>query len=181
MLKLLSRLATTAACASLFLPTPGHAFQVDSLALKDLTFRMVGPYRGGRSSAVAGFPSDPDKWIMGTTGGGMWRSDDNGVSWNNISDGTFGGSIGAVAVAASDENVIYVGTGSADIRGNTSTGQGVWKSMDAGRTWAFMGLPEAGQIGRIEVHPRDENLVYVAALGHPFGKNPERGVFDEIA
>jgi hypothetical protein len=99
------------------------------------------------------------------------------VSWSNISDGTFGGSIGAVAVAQSDQNVIYVGMGSADIRGNTSTGRGVWKSMDAGRTWAFTGLPEAGQIGRIEVHPRDEDLVYVAALGHPFGKNPERGVF----
>jgi photosystem II stability/assembly factor-like uncharacterized protein len=157
---------------------PAHAYQaVDAQAFQDLTYRMVGPYRGGRSSAVAGFLSDPDKWIMGTTGGGMWQSDDNGVSWTNISDGSFGGSIGAVAVAASDENVIYVGTGSADIRGNTSTGRGVWKSMDAGRTWRFMGLPEAGQIGRIEVHPRNEDLVYVAALGHPFGKNPERGVF----
>lgn len=156
---------------------PSDARAQDNLAFKDLSYRMVGPYRAGRSSAVWGFPSDADRWIMGTTGGGMWLTEDNGVTWSNTSDGYFGGSIGAVAVAASDENVIYVGTGSADIRGNTSTGRGVWKSMDGGRTWSFVGLPEAGQIGRIEVHPRDEELVYVAALGHPFGKNPERGVF----
>ena len=146
-------------------------------AFKDLTYRMVGPFRGGRSTAVAGFAGDADRWIMGTTGGGMWLSDDNGISWDNISDGTFGGSIGAVKVADSDPNVIYVGTGSVDVRGNTSAGHGMWKSMDGGKTWTFIGLPEAGQIGRIEVHPRDADLVYVAALGHAFGKNPERGVF----
>ena len=150
---------------------------IDSLAFKDLQFRMVGPFRGGRSSAVTGFPADLDRWLMGTTGGGVWETTDNGISWRNISDGFFGGSIGAVRVADSDPNVIYVGQGSADIRGNTSTGRGMWKSMDAGRTWTFIGLPEAGQIGRIEVHPDNHNLVYVAALGHPFGKNPERGIF----
>lgn len=150
---------------------------IDSLAFKDLQFRMAGPFRGGRSSAVTGFPADLDRWLMGTTGGGVWETTDNGISWQNISDGFFGGSIGAVRVADSDPNVIYVGQGSADIRGNTSTGRGMWKSMDAGRTWTFIGLPEAGQIGRIEVHPADHNLVYVAALGHPFGKNPERGIF----
>lgn len=149
----------------------------DTLAFKDLRYRMAGPYRGGRSTAAAGFLNDPDRWIMGVTGGGVWESADNGVSWRNISDGWFGGSIGAVAVAPSDPNVIYVGQGSMDIRGNTSTGRGAWKSVDGGRTWAFIGLPEAGQIGRIEVHPKDHDLVYVAALGHPFGKNPERGVF----
>ena len=150
---------------------------IDSLAFKDLQFRMAGPFRGGRSSAVTGFPADLDRWLMGTTGGGVWETTDNGISWHNISDGFFGGSIGAVRVADSDPNVIYVGQGSVDIRGNTSTGRGMWKSMDAGRTWTFIGLPEAGQIGRIEVHPADHNLVYVAALGHPFGKNPERGIF----
>lgn len=149
----------------------------DTLAFKDLRYRMAGPYRGGRSTAAAGFLDDPDRWIMGTTGGGIWESTDNGVSWRNISDGWFGGSIGAVAVAPSDPNVVYVGQGSMDIRGNTSTGRGAWKSLDGGRTWSFIGLPEAGQIGRIEVHPKDHDLVYVAALGHPFGKNPERGVF----
>ena len=156
---------------------PLGAQTVDSLAFKDLRFRMVGPFRGGRSSAVTGFPGDADRWLMGTTGGGVWETTDNGASWQNISDAFFGGSIGAVKVAESDPNVIYVGQGSADIRGNTSTGRGMWKSMDAGRTWTFIGLPEAGQIGRIEVHPDDHNLVYVAALGHPFGKNPERGIF----
>lgn len=150
---------------------------IDTLAFRDLRYRMVGPYRGGRSTAATGFLGDPDRWLMGTTGGGVWESDDNGASWTNISDGWFGGSIGAVAVAASDPNVIYVGEGSMDIRGNTSTGRGAWKSMDGGRSWTFIGLPEAGQIGRIEVHPKDHDLVYVAALGHPFGKNPERGVF----
>lgn len=146
-------------------------------AFKDLTYRMVGPFRGGRSTAAAGFVNDADRWIMGTTGGGIWLSDDNGISWENISDGTFGGSIGAVKVADADPNVIYVGTGSVDIRGNTSVGKGMWKSMDGGKTWVFIGLREAGQIGRIEVHPRNADLVYVAALGHAFGKNPERGIF----
>jgi photosystem II stability/assembly factor-like uncharacterized protein len=116
-------------------------------------------------------------FYMGTTGGGVWRTDDAGTTWRNISDGYFGGSIGAVAVSESDPNVLYVGQGSVDIRGNTSTGRGVWKSTDAGKTWTFTGLPEVGQIGRIRVHPRDPDLVYVAALGHPFGKNPERGIF----
>lgn len=149
----------------------------DTLAFKDLRYRMVGPYRGGRSTAATGFLGDQDRWLMGTTGGGVWESTDNGASWVNISDGWFGGSIGAVAVAPSDPNVIYVGQGSMDIRGNTSTGRGAWKSTDGGRSWTFIGLPETGQIGRIEVHPKDHDLVYVAALGHPFGKNPERGVF----
>ncbi len=165
------------ATAALFAPSPVAAQTVDTLAFKDLAYRMAGPFRGGRSSAATGFPNDPDRWLMGTTGGGVWESTDNGVSWQNITDGYFGGSIGAVKVADSDPNVIYVGQGSVDIRGNTSTGRGAWKSMDAGRTWTFIGLPEAGQIGRIEVHPRDHDLVYAAALGHPFGKNPERGIF----
>ena len=158
-------------------PPPLAAQSVDTLAFKDLSYRMAGPYRGGRSTAATGFLNDADRWLMGTTGGGVWETTDNGVTWENISDGYFGGSIGAVRVADSDQNVIYVGEGSACIRGNTSTGRGAWKSMDDGRTWSFIGLPEAGQIPRIEVHPHDHELVYVAALGHPFGKNPERGIF----
>ena len=169
--------AALLAMATLLAPSPIAAQTVDTLAFKDLSYRMAGPFRGGRSSAATGFPNDPDRWLMGTTGGGVWESTDNGVSWQNITDGYFGGSIGAVKVADSDPNVIYAGQGSVDIRGNTSTGRGAWKSMDAGRTWTFIGLPEAGQIGRIEVHPRDHDLVYMAALGHPFGKNPERGIF----
>ena len=152
--------------------------QVDPALLEGLTYRMVGPYRGGRSTAVTGFPDVSPAYLMGTTGGGVWHTDDHGQHWDNISDGFLSvGSIGALDVADSDPSTIYVGTGSTCIRGNTSTGRGMYKSMDGGKTWAFAGLPEAGQIGRVVVHPRDENLVYVAALGHPFGKNVERGVF----
>ncbi len=182
LLRIVLAAALAAAAPSLpagIVPAPSSlaAQQLDTLAFKDLRYRMAGPYRGGRSTAATGFANDPDRWLMGTTGGGVWESDDNGVTWRNISDGYFGGSIGAVKVADSDPNVIYVGGGSVDIRGNTSAGRGAWKSMDAGRTWTFIGLREAGQIGRIEVHPRDHDLVYAAALGHPFGKNPERGIF----
>ena len=169
--------AATMAPPTAFVSAPLEAQQFDSLAFGELRYRMAGPYRGGRSTAATGFVRDPDRWLMGTTGGGVWQTDDNGVTWTNISDGFFGGSIGAVRVADSDPNVIYVGEGSMDIRGNTSAGRGAWKSVDGGRTWHFIGLAEAGQIGRIEVHPEDHNLVYAAALGHPFGKNPERGIF----
>ena len=167
------------ALAVIAAPQGVSAFQApfDTLALKGLDYRMVGPYRGGRSTAVTGFPDNPDRWLMGGTGGGIWESTDNGNSWTNISDGYFGGSVGAVAVPDSDPNVVYVGLGSVDIRGNTSAGRGVWKSTDGGRSWRFMGLPEAGQIGDVVVHPKDADLVYVAALGHAFGKNPERGIF----
>ena len=119
---------------------PLNSQTVDSLAFKDLQYRMVGPFRGGRSSAATGFLSDMDRWLMGTTGGGVWETTDNGISWKNISDGFFGGAIGAVRVDDSDPNVIYGGQGSVDIRGNTSTGRGMWKSMDAGRNWTFIGL-----------------------------------------
>ncbi len=149
----------------------------DSTLFDALRYRMVGPFRGGRSTAVTGVPGEPFSFLMGTTGGGVWKTEDAGASWRNISDGYFGGSIGAVAVAASDPNVIYVGTGSDDIRGNTSTGRGAWKSTDGGRTWMFIGLRSVGQIGRIRIHPQNAEVVYVAALGHPFGRNPERGIF----
>jgi photosystem II stability/assembly factor-like uncharacterized protein len=144
---------------------------------QSLEYRMVGPFRGGRSTAVTGIEEHPTTYFMGTTGGGIWKTDDDGGTWVNVSDGFFGGSIGAVDVADSDPSVIYVGTGSLDIRGNTSTGRGVWKSQDGARTWTFQGLEEVGQIGEIVVHPNDPDLVYVAALGHPFGPNPERGIF----
>ena len=149
----------------------------DSLLYNSLRFRLLGPFRGGRSTAVAGFAALPHTFLVGSTGGGVWKTEDAGMSWRNISDGFFGGSIGAVDIADSDPNVIYVGTGSADIRGNSSAGRGVWKSLDAGATWTFIGLPESGAIRRIEVHPTNPDLVYVAALGHPFGKNPERGIY----
>lgn len=143
-----------------------------------LEYRSIGPYRGGRVTAVAGVRGQTFTFYMGSTGGGVWKTTDGGLTWKNISDGFFAaGSIGAIAVAESDPNVIYVGTGSACIRGNVSTGVGVYKSTDGGRTWEHVGLRDAGQIGRIRVHPRNPDLVYVAALGRAFGRNSERGVF----
>ncbi len=143
-----------------------------------LAFRMVGPFRGGRSTAVTGIAHEPHTFFMGSTGGGVWKSTNAGQTWSNISDGFFEvGAIGSIDVADSDKNVIYVGTGSACTRGNISTGRGVYKSSDGGKTWTFAGLREAGQIGHIEVHPRDPDLVYLAALGHAFGPNAERGVY----
>lgn len=156
---------------------PARAATLDSTALTGMTYRMLGPYRGGRSTAVAGIADQPHVFLMGTTGGGVWRTDDAGHTWRNISDGYFGGGIGAIAVAASDPNVVYVGEGSVDIRGNTSQGRGAWRSTDGGRSWSSIGLRTVGQIGRIVVHPQDPDLVYVAALGRPFGRNAERGVY----
>lgn len=170
-------LITVASVEPLRAQDAGRNIVYDSTLFDALSYRMVGPFRGGRSTAVTGVPGEVHTFLMGTTGGGVWKTDDAGMHWRNISDGHFGGSIGSVAVARSDANVIYVGTGSDDIRGNTSTGRGAWRSTDAGKTWSFIGLAEMGQIGRIQVHPNDPDLVYVAALGHPFGKNPERGIF----
>ncbi len=150
----------------------------DTTLFQGLRFRMVGPYRGGRSTAVTGVRGEPYTYYMGSTGGGVWKTVDAGETWTNLSDAFFNvGSIGAIAVAESDPNVIYVGTGSACIRGNVSAGRGLYRSDDGGKTWTFSGLRDGGQIGRIVVHPQDPNLVYVAVLGHAFGKNPDRGVF----
>ena len=143
-----------------------------------MEYRLIGPYRGGRVTAVAGVPERPFTFYMGTTGGGVWETHDAGETWENISDDFLEvASIGAIDVSLSDPNVIYVGTGSACPRGNISVGDGVYKSTDAGRTWTHVGLREAGQIGRVRIHPSNPDLVYVAALGHIFGPNPERGVF----
>ncbi len=143
-----------------------------------MEYRMIGPYRGGRVTAVTGVGGQPFTFYFGATGGGVWKSTNAGESWTNISDSDFEvGSIGAIAVADSDPNVIYVGTGSACPRGNISVGNGVYKSTDAGKTWTHVGLPEAGLIARVRVHPKEPDLVYVAALGHIFGPNDERGVF----
>ena len=196
----------------------------DDDLFNSLSYRLVGPYRGGRVTAVAGISGDPMTYYMGSTGGGVWKTTDAGKTWRNVSDAVrelepttepeimgevdpalaevgflrepagglpttgvewrqrggdaFGSaSIGAIAVAPSDPNVIFVGTGSACPRGNVSPGDGIYKSTDAGDTWRHIGLPEAGQIGRIVVHPTDPEIVYAAVLGHIFGPNPERGVY----
>ncbi len=143
-----------------------------------LSFRAVGFTRGGRSTAATGVPGDPLTYYFGGTGGGVFKTTDAGHSWTNVSDGFFGvGSVGAIEVARSDVNVIYVGTGSACPRGNISVGDGMYRSQDAGKTWTHVGLRHAGQIGAIAVHPDDPDLAYAAALGHIFGPNEERGIY----
>lgn len=147
-------------------------------ALSGLQFRNVGPSRGGRVTAVAGVPQQPFTFYFGATGGGVWRSTDAGTTWKNLSDGGIrAGSIGAIAVAPSDPQVLYVGTGSADPRGNVSPGDGIYRSTNGGATWRHLGLAQAGQISQIVVHPTKPELVYVAVLGNVFGPNAERGVF----
>lgn len=146
--------------------------------LSKLTYRSVGPSRGGRATTVTGIPDQPFTFFMGATGGGVWKTEDAGTSWKNISDGQIeAGSIGAIAVAPSDQSTIYVGTGESCPRGNVSPGIGMYKSSDGGKNWKHVGLPAAGQIGKIIVHPENHNWVYVAALGNIFGPNKERGVY----
>ena len=144
---------------------------------KAMEYRNIGPFRGGRSAASTGVPGNKFLAYFGGTGGGVWKTKNGGQTWNNISDGYFGGSIGAVTVSEWDPNVIYVGGGEVTVRGNVSHGDGVWKSTDAGKTWKSMGLKDSRRIPRIRVHPKNPDLVYVAALGHLFGPNDERGVF----
>ena len=146
--------------------------------LSGLHWRDVGPMRGGRSFGVAGVPSEPDTFYFGAVGGGVWKTENAGRTWTPISDqGIPIGSIGAVAVAPSDPNVVYVGTGEPDIRAQHSYGIGMFKSVDAGKTWRAIGLEKTSQIGRIVVDPSNPNRVYVAALGHVYDGNPERGVY----
>src|SRR6185295_2871082 len=133
--------------------------------------------RGGRVTAVAGVPSDQKVYYMGSAGG-VFKTTDAGVTWVPVTDGQINvGSIGAIAVADSNPDVVYVGTGTADPRSNVSNGDGVYKSTDAGKTWRHIGLEKAGIIGRIHIHPQNPNLVYVAAVGNVFGPNKERGVY----
>jgi photosystem II stability/assembly factor-like uncharacterized protein len=146
--------------------------------LRDIRYRSIGPFRGGRVTAVAGIPSQPQTYYFGATGGGIWKTTDGGFTWIPVSDGQLAtGSVGALAVSESDPNVVYAGMGEACIRGNASPGDGVYKSTDAGRTWKHIGLEQTQQIGAVVVHPHNPNIVYVAALGHQFAANEERGVY----
>jgi photosystem II stability/assembly factor-like uncharacterized protein len=151
---------------------------VDPKAYQDLRWRSVGPHRGGRSTAVAGVRTQPAVFYMGASGGGVWKTENSGITWMPVTDGQFStGSIGAIDVSDSNPNVVYVGTGSEAIRSNVILGRGVYKSSDAGRTWQFVGLKEVGQIGQIKVHPKNPDIVYVAGQGNPFGWGPDRGVY----
>lgn len=144
----------------------------------DLEAHMIGPYRGGRVTAVTGLAEKPSTYYMGTTGGGIWKTTNDGQDWTNVSDGDLEvASIGGLDVANSDPSVIYAGTGSACMRGNVQTGRGVYKSTDGGESWTLVGLEETGLIGKVAVHPTNPDIAYVAAVGHPFEDNEQRGVF----
>jgi photosystem II stability/assembly factor-like uncharacterized protein len=143
-----------------------------------LPWRSIGPYRGGRATAVAGVTSQPNVFYFGATGGGVWKTTDGGINWDNVSDEYLKtGSVGAIGVAESDPNVVYVGMGESPIRGNVSHGDGVYKSTDAGKTWKHIGLEDTRQISRVRVHPKNPDIVFVGAQGHVFGPNDQRGVF----
>lgn len=149
----------------------------DSL-FREFHYRSLGPNRGGRVTAVAGVPDQPLTFYMGASGGGLWKTQNAGISWLNVSDKYFATpSIGSIRVADSDPNIVYVGTGSDGIRSNVILGKGVYKSVDAGKTWSFVGLPNAGQIGSLIIHPRNPDVVLVAAAGNPFTPNHDRGVY----
>ncbi|MCP3962254.1 MAG: glycosyl hydrolase [bacterium] len=170
-------------CLALFFLAFSSASRADSHAgfdeslFQSMEWREVGPYRGGRSAAVAGIPDQRNVYYFGATGGGVWKTDDGGKTWKPVSDGFFGGSIGAVAVSSWDPNVVYVGGGEKTVRGNVSHGDGMWKSTDAGKTWKHVGLADSRRIPRIRIHPRNPDLLYAAVLGHLFGPNAERGVY----
>ncbi len=142
-----------------------------------LEYRSIGPHRGGRSAAVTGVPGEPNLFYFGATGGGVWKTLDGGRTWANISDGYFGGSIGAVEVSKSDPNVIYVGGGEKTLRGNVSSGYGIWKTEDAGKTWTSAGLKNSRHVPRIRIHPTDHNTIYAAVLGNIYKPTQDRGVY----
>lgn len=142
-----------------------------------MQYRLIGPFRGGRSLTAAGIPGDPTTWYFGSTGGGVWKSTDGAITWKPIFEHEHTSDIGSLAIAPSDPNVIYVGTGEACVRGNLAQGDGIYKSVDAGKTWKNVGLNDSRAVGKLIINPTNPNIVFVAALGHPYGPNAERGVF----
>ena len=147
---------------------------------KSIEYRNIGPFRGGRSAAVTGVPNKANLYYFGATGGGVWKTTDAGNTWSNISDGFFGGSVGAVAVSESDTNVIYVGNGEVTVRGNVSSGDGMWKSVNAGKTWEHIGLKNSRHIPRVRIHPKNSDIVFAAVLGDLYKTTQERGVYKSI-
>src|ERR1700719_5308718 len=138
---------------------------------KGMKYRSIGPFRGGRSLTAAGIPGDPTTYYFGATGGGVWKSTDGAMTWSSVFDKEGTSAIGSVAVANSNHNVLYVGTGEACIRGNISHGDGVYRSLDGGKTWKNVGLRDSRAIGKVIVNPTNPDIVFVAALGHPYGSN----------
>ncbi|MFI5251358.1 MAG: glycosyl hydrolase [Bacteroidota bacterium] len=162
----------------LFATSPNSAMRYDTSFYGKVRWREIGPFRAGRSIAVTGHRDQPNTFYFGATGGGIWKTEDGGNKWINVSDGFLKvGIVGALAVAESDPNVIYAGTGESCIRGNAMPGEGIYKSVDAGKSWQFSGLSSGQTISKIRINPKNENLVYAAVFGHVFGSNPERGVY----
>lgn len=162
---------------SIGFPMAGWSQNYNEKIYDAVQWRLVGPHRGGRSATVAGVASERNTFYFGATGGGVWKTTDGGKTWGNISDGFFGGSIGAVAVADSDPNIIYVGGGEKTVRGNVSYGYGMWKSKDAGKTWEHLGMEESRFISRIRIHPGNPDIVYAAIMGDIFKPTEMRGVY----
>jgi photosystem II stability/assembly factor-like uncharacterized protein len=158
-------------------PAETEAANAEDKLFKGMKYRLIGPFRGGRSLTAAGIPGDPTTYYFGATGGGVWKSTDAGITWSPVFDKEGTGSIGSLAVANSDRNIIYVGTGEACVRGDISQGDGVYKSLDAGKTWKNVGLRDSRAVGKVIINPNNPDIVFVAALGHPYGPNTERGVF----
>src|SRR5579862_8801476 len=156
---------------------PARAQTFDSTMFGGLHWRLAGPFRGGRAIAVTGVPGDPNTFYFGAVGGGIWQTQNAGRTWKPIFDAEHVASIGAIAVAPSDPRIIYVGSGEADMRSDIQQGNGMYKSTDAGKTWTHIGLDDTRQIGKVLVDPKDPDVVYVAALGHQYGPNEQRGVF----
>jgi photosystem II stability/assembly factor-like uncharacterized protein len=170
--------AILASSLSLAAQTSVRGGGFDPAYFKTLQWRNIGPNRGGRSIAVAGSSARPFEYYFGAVGGGLWKTTDGGVTWDPITDGQIkSSSVGAVAVAESNPDIVYIGMGEVELRGNVMQGDGVYKSVDGGKTWVHLGLDDTQAIGRIRIHPKNPDIVYVAALGHPFGSNAERGVF----
>src|SRR5258706_2790379 len=165
--------------ASVTLPrlTAESAGAVNPTLYSALKWRMVGPFRAGRVNAISGVVGQPNTFYFGSVGGGLWKSTNIGRTWAPIFDGNNVASIGAIGVAPSNPEVVYVGTGEADMRDSIAFGDGMYKSIDGGRTWKHIGLESTRQIGKVLVHPRDPNVVFVAALGHVYGPHPDRGVY----
>src|SRR5688572_29684795 len=157
-------------------PPLGRAAEEPPKELAALKYRSIGPYAGGRVSRASGVPGDPLTYYAATASGGVWKSTDGGFSWKPIFDDQPISSIGSIAVSPSDPNVVYVGSGEANIRGNVAAGNGIYKSIDAGKTWTHVWKQE-GQIGTMAVHPSKPDIAFAAVLGHAFGPNPERGIY----